>query len=148
MVKLASVLGQTGAVAGGVSAFWLDVTSVQYHGGEADFPAWGLGLFVLAALPLWLAARHVDAHPRFVAVVFVLCGVWLAVPSLWGLIDPALFIAPDYLVEPTRAPEGIQLVCAVVLASGVLLLAAAFFAFRAAAVTADGTDRRTWAGTS
>jgi hypothetical protein len=145
MVKLASILGQIGAGAGAVSAFWLDVTSAQYHGGKADFAAWGLGLFIVAALPLWLAARNVDAHPRLVALAFVACGIWLAVPSVWGLIEPSLFIAPAYMVEPTRAPEGIRLACTFVLTSGVLLLTAALFAFRAGGAPAHG---RSWARTS
>lgn len=137
LIRRASIMGQIGAAAGALSAFWLDATSAQYHGGTADFSGWGMGMFIFAALPLWLAARNVDAHPRLVSVLLAVCGAWLVAPSLWGLIDPALFVAPDYMVEPTRAPEGIQLICSLVLISGALLLAAAYFAFKADSLSTE-----------
>ncbi len=131
LLRRASILGQIGAAAGALSAFWLDASSAQYHGGTADVTGWGMGIFILAALPLWLAARNIDSHPRLVSILLVVCGVWLAAPSLWGLLDPALFVAPEYMVEPTSAPEGIQMICSLVLISGALLLIAAYFGFRA-----------------
>ena len=131
LLRRASILGQIGAAAGALSAFWLDASSAQYHGGTADVTGWGMGIFILAALPLWLAARNIDSHPRPVSILLVVCGVWLAAPSLWGLVDPALFVAPEYMVEPTSAPEGIQMICSLVLISGALLLIAAYFGFRA-----------------
>ena len=133
LTRRASRLGQVGAAAGAFTAFWLDVTSAQYHGGKADASGWGMGIFILAALPVWLAARNIDSHPRPVSILLLVAGVWLALPSLLGLVDPAFFIAPDYMVEPTRAPEGIRLVCSLVLVSGALLLGAAYFGFRVAA---------------
>jgi hypothetical protein len=131
LLKKASILGQIGAAAGALSAFWLDATSAQYHGGTADVAGWGMGIFILAALPLWIAARNFDSHPRLVSILFLVCGVWLALPSLWGLVDPAIFVAPDFMIEPTSAPEGIQMICSTVLISGTLLLIAAYFGFRA-----------------
>jgi hypothetical protein len=131
LFKRASILGQIGAAAGALTAFWLDVASAQYHGGAADVAGWGMGIFLFAALPLWIAARNVDSRPRLVSTLFVIGGVWLAVPSLWGLVDPALFVAPEYMIEPTRAPEGIQLICSLVLISGALLLVAAYLGFKA-----------------
>jgi hypothetical protein len=122
LLRRASILGQIGAAAGALTAFWLDAASAQYHGGTADVTGWGIGIFLFVALPLWIAARNVDSHPRLVSVLFVVGGVWLAVPSLWGLVDPALFVAPDYMIEPTSAPEGIQLICSLVLISGRVLL--------------------------
>jgi hypothetical protein len=136
LIRRASLLGQIGAAAGALTAFWLDATSAQYHGGTADAAGWGVGIFIFAALPLWLAARNVDSHPRPVSLLFLICGAWLAVPALLGIIDPAIFIAPEYMVEPTQAPEGIRLICLVVLVPGALLLAAAYFA-RGAAATAS-----------
>jgi hypothetical protein len=131
LLRRASILGQIGAAAGALTVFWLDASSAQYHGGTADVSGWGMGLFILAALPLWIAARNLESHPKVVSILLLIAGVWLAAPALWGLIDPALFIAPDYMIEPTRAPESIQLVCSFVLISGALLLLAAYFGLRA-----------------
>jgi len=131
LFRRASILGQIGAAAGALTAFWLDAASAQYHGGTADVTGWGMGIFLFAALPLWIAARNVESHPWVVSILLLVCGVWLAAPGLWGLVDPAFFVAPDYMIEPTSAPEGIQLVCSLVLISGTLLLVAAYFGFRA-----------------
>jgi hypothetical protein len=138
LLKRASILGQIGAAAGALTAFWLDATSAQYHGGTADVTGWGIGIFILAALPVWIAARNVDSHPRVVSILLLVCGAWLAAPALWGLVDPALFVAPDYMVEPTSAPESIQLICSLVLISGALLLIAAYCGFKAESLTSSG----------
>jgi hypothetical protein len=141
LLRRASILGQIGAAAGALSAFWLDASSAQYHGGTADVTGWGMGIFILAALPLWLAARNVDSRPRLVSILLLVCGVWLAAPSLWGLVDPAVFVAPDYMIEPTSAPEGIQMICSLVLISGALLLIAAYFGFRAHSLLSSRESR-------
>ena len=141
LTKRASILGQIGAAAGALTAFWLDAASAQYHGGTADVTGWGIGIFIFAALPLWIAARNVETHPQLVSILLAVCGVWLVVPSLWGLVDPALFVAPDYMIEPTSAPEGIQLICSLVLISGALLLLAAYFGFKAHSLSSDSESQ-------
>ena len=131
LLRRASIIGQIGVAAGALSAFWLDATSAQYHGGTADVTGWGIGIFILAALPVWVAVRNIDSHPRPVSILLLVCGVWLAAPSLWGLADPGLFIAPEFMVEPTSAPEGIRMISSLVLVSGALLLLASYFGFKA-----------------